>query len=163
MSAVVVLGRARAARPILGAVFAAISIIALFSLATRLFPGHLRVYDPTAIYRLAQPIGYWNGLAIFTAMGAILALGFAARGRALAWRALSGALVVVLLPTFYFTFGRAGWIALAAGVAFAVIIDPRRLQLTTALLVLAPGTVTAIWLAASTRRSRPASPDCCAS
>lgn len=151
VSALVVIGTNRSTRPILGGVLASIALLACFSLATRLFPGHLRIYDPTAVYRLAQPIGYWNALAIFTAMGALLALGFAARGRLLLVRALSGALLVVLLPTFYFTFGRAGWIALAAGVVVAVVVDPRRLQLLGTLLAVMPSSVTAVWLAADSR------------
>ena len=145
--AVLVLSRSKQARELLGGVLAGISIIALFSLATRLFPGRLRVYDRTSVYRLAQPIGYWNALAIFTAIGVILALGFAARGRLLATRLTSAAIVIFLLSTFYFTFGRGGWIALGVGLAVMVLIDPRRLQLLATLVVLAPGCVTAIWLA----------------
>jgi tetratricopeptide (TPR) repeat protein len=144
---VLAIGRTRSARYVLGGVLAGISLIASFSLATRLFPGQIQVFDASAVYRLAQPIGYWNALAIFTAMGAILALGFAARARLLAIRAISAALLAVLLPTFYFTFGRAGWIALAAGLLAAIIIDPRRLQLLVTLLVVAPAALAAIWLA----------------
>jgi hypothetical protein len=145
--AVVVLGRSGSARRLLGGLLVAISVIALFSLATRLFPGQLRVYDRTAVYRLAQPIGYWNGLAVFTAMGAILALGFAARGRLLVVRVMSAAVLVFLLPTFYFTFGRGGWIALGVGTAVVVLVDSRRLQLVATLLVLTPACAVAIWLA----------------
>ena len=145
--AIVVLAETDQARRLLGGALAGISVIALFSLATRLFPGRLRVYDRTSVYRLAQPIGYWNALAIFTAIGVILALGFAARGRLLATRVLSAAVVVFLLATFYFTFGRGGWIALGVGLTAMVVIDPRRLQLLATLLVLAPFSVTAIWLA----------------
>jgi O-Antigen ligase len=146
--AVVVIARTRSAQFVLGGLLAAISLIAAFSLATRLFPGQLQVYDRNAVYRLAQPIGYWNGLAIFTAMGSLLALGFAARAHRPAARALCAGLVIVLLPTFYFTFGRSGWIALAAGLVLAVLIDPRRLQLLTTLLVMAPASIAAVWLAA---------------
>jgi hypothetical protein len=135
------------ARWLLGGALAAISAVAAFSLATRLFPGHLRIYDPAFIYRLAQPIGYWNALALFTAIGALLALGFAARGRTIAVRAASAALLVVLLPTFYFTFGRAAWVALAAGLVFAIAIDPRRLQLLVTMFIVAPVVGCAIWLA----------------
>jgi hypothetical protein len=146
--AVVVIAHTRSARFVLGGLLAGISLISAFSLATRLFPGELQVYDRSAVYRLAQPIGYWNGLAIFTAMGVLLALGFAARARRRAVRAVCAGLVVILLPTFYFTFGRSGWIALAAGLAVAVLIDPRRLQLLVTLLVVAPASVAGVWLAA---------------
>jgi hypothetical protein len=146
--ALVVIAQTRSARCVLGGLLAGISLISAFSLATRLFPGQLQVYDRSAVYRLAQPIGYWNGLAIFTAMGALLALGFAARARLPAVRAVCAGLVVMLLPTFYFTFGRSGWIALAAGLVVAALIDPRRLQLLATLLVVAPASVAGVWLAA---------------
>jgi tetratricopeptide (TPR) repeat protein len=41
----------------------------------------------------------------------------------------------VLLPALYFTFSRGAWIALIAGLAAAVALDPRRLQLIVALVV----------------------------
>jgi hypothetical protein len=145
--AIVVLSETEHVHRLLGGALAGISVIAFFSLATRLFPGHLRVYDRTSVYRLAEPLGYWNALAIFTAIGIILAFGFAARGRLLATRVTSAAIVVFLVSTFYFTFGRGGWIALVVGLAVMVLIDPRRLQLLATLLVLAPSCVTAIWLA----------------
>jgi hypothetical protein len=145
--AIVVVAETEQARRLLGGALAGISVIALFSLGTRLFPGQLRVYDRSAVYRLAEPLGYWNALAIFTAIGVILALGFAARGRSFATRAISAATLVPLLATFYFTFGRGGWIALGVGLTVMVLIDPRRLQLLVTLLVLAPSCVTAIWLA----------------
>jgi O-Antigen ligase len=145
--AIVVLAETDQARRVLGGALAGITVIALFSLGTRLFPGQLRVYDRSAVYRLAQPLGYWNALAIFSAIGVILALGFAARGRSLAARAISAAILVPLLSTFYFTFGRGGWIALGVGLTVMVLIDPRRLQLLATLLVVAPSCVTAIWLA----------------
>ena len=145
--AIVVVAETDQARRVLGGALAGISVIALFSLGTRLFPDQLRVYDRSAVYRLAQPLGYWNALAIFSAIGVILALGFAARGRSLAARAISAAILVPLLVTFYFTFGRGGWIALGVGLTVMVLIDPRRLQLLATLLVVAPSCVTAIWLA----------------
>jgi len=144
---VLAIGRTRSVRYLLGGVLGGISLIALFSLGTRLFPNQIQVYDPGAVYRLAQPLGYWNALAIFTAMGMILAVGFAARGRSLFVRAASAAALPVLLPTFYFTFGRSGWIALAAGLLLAVIVDPRRLQLLLTMLVVSPAAVVSIWLA----------------
>src|SRR5204863_5459016 len=62
-------------------------------------------------------------------------------------RATSAGALVVLLPTLYFTFGRAAWIALAAGLLVAVTVDPRRLQLIAALLVLGPLPAAAVLLA----------------
>jgi hypothetical protein len=145
--AVALTARARFSRYVLGAVLAAISLITAFSLANRLLPDRVGIYDRTGIYRLAQPIGYWNGLALFAAMGALLALGFAARARTLGARSACAALLVLLLPTLYFTFGRAAWIALAAGLIAAAAVDPRRLQLVATLLALAPAPLAAVLIA----------------
>jgi tetratricopeptide (TPR) repeat protein len=149
IAGVLMLSRGRFARYVLGSLLAAISSIAIFSLLTRLAPDRIGVYDREAVYRLAQPIGYWNGLGIFAGMGALLALGFAARARSGAARAASAGVLVILLPTLYFTFGRAVWIALATGLVVAVAVDPRRLQLLAAVLVLAPLPSVAVVLASS--------------
>jgi hypothetical protein len=146
-SAVLLVSRSRFARRVLGSLLAAISLIATFSLLTRLVPDRVGVYDRSAVYRLAQPIGYWNGLGLFAAMGTLIALGFAARARTTAGRAAGAAVLVVLLPTLYFTFGRAAWIALAIGLAAAVAVDPRRLQLLTTLLVVGLAPAVAVLLA----------------
>jgi hypothetical protein len=145
--AVLILVRRATLSLFLGGLLVAISGVSVFSLATRLFPDHLGVYDRTAVYRLSQPLGYWNGLALFVAMGALLAAGFAARGRLIATRAASAAALVFLMPAFYFTFGRAGWVALAVGLVVAVAVDPRRLQFLATLLVIGPAAAIATWLA----------------
>jgi hypothetical protein len=130
------------ARFLVGAVVAATTVIACFGLATRLFPDRVGVFDSTSGYRLAAPIGYWNGLAIFCAIGAVTALGCAAHARTLVARAVAGAAIVVLVTTLYFTYGRAAWIAMGLGVVAAVAIDTGRLRLaTTAILVGAPTAV----------------------
>jgi O-antigen ligase/polysaccharide polymerase Wzy-like membrane protein/tetratricopeptide repeat protein len=147
VSAALLLSRARLARQLLGGVLAAISLIAGFSLLTRLAPDRVGVYDPEGIYRLAQPIGYWNGLGLFAAMGALIAFGLAARARTIPARAACAALLVVLLPTLYFTFGRAAWIALAAGAVAALAVDSTRLQLLAALLVVGPAPAAAVLIA----------------
>jgi hypothetical protein len=144
VSAALLLSRVRLARYLLAGVLAAISVICTFSLLTRLTPDRVGVFDPNAVYRLAQPIGYWNGLGVFAAMGALLALGLAARARAVPARAACAGLLVVLLPTLYFTFGRGAWIALGAGLVAAIAIDPARLQLLAAMLVLAPAPAAAV-------------------
>ena len=147
VSAVLLVSRGRFARHVLGGLLAAISLIATFSLLTRLVPDRVGVYDRSAVYRLAQPIGYWNGLGLFAGMGALIALGFAARARTTAARAASAAVLVVLLPTLYFTFGRAAWIALAIGLAAAVAVDPRRLQLLATLFIVGLAPAIAVLLA----------------
>jgi hypothetical protein len=144
-AALAVIGAGRDVRYLLGGLLCAIGAVSLFSLATRLVPDHVRVSDSTATYRLAQPIGYWNGLSIFTVIGVLLALGFAARGRSTLVRAAAAALLVPLLVTFYFTFGRTGWLALAAGVCAALLFDRRRVQLLALMLPLGAIGGVAVW------------------
>jgi hypothetical protein len=147
ISAALVVLRSGFVWELLAGVLVAISAIAVFSLATRVLPDRVGAYDSTTVYRLAQPIGYWNGLALFTGIGALLAFAFAARARSTVSRAACAAVLVVLLPTFYFTYGRGAWIALAAGLVVAVAVDRRRLQLLATLVAVGPAPALAVWVA----------------
>ena len=89
--AVLMLAPPRPVKPLLGPVCTATTVISAYALATRLFPGRVGSYDPLAIYRLNTPIGYWNGLGVFAAIGAVLALGFAARGTRAVTRGVAAA------------------------------------------------------------------------
>ncbi|MGH3080332.1 MAG: O-antigen ligase family protein [Gaiellaceae bacterium] len=123
---------------------AAIVLVSSYGLATRLFPDRLGTYDPIATYRLSEPLGYWNGLGAFAAMGALLALGIVARDRSLVARCLAGAAVPLLVSTVFFTFSRGAWVALGIGLLAAFAFDPHRLQLMVA--ALAVGVPTALVL-----------------
>ena len=82
-------------------------------------------------------------------MGVVLAVGLGATASSRAARAIAGALPVVLVPTLYFTFGRAAWLALAVGLAAALVLPSRRRPaLTSAILLAAPWTLFAVILAA---------------
>jgi MFS family permease len=146
--ALVLVVRASSVSAVLGGVLGGVVAASGYGLATRLFPDRLGVFDPVAGYRLSEPVGYWNGLGIFAAIGVVLAVGFAARARTPAVRAVAGAVPVVLLPTIYFTFGRGPWIALGLAVVAAVTLDPRRLQLLGVLVVVGAPAALAV-LAAS--------------
>jgi O-antigen ligase/polysaccharide polymerase Wzy-like membrane protein/tetratricopeptide repeat protein len=130
-----------------GGLAAGVVAISTYSLATRLFPDRIGVFDPLARYRLAEPIGYWNALGIFAVMGLLLSLGFAARGATVAGRAAAGLALPVLVTTLYFTFSRGAWIALAIGLVAAVAIDPRRLRFISVAAVLSPLLFLSVWLA----------------
>jgi hypothetical protein len=136
--------RRRSLRAFAGAVTAAVTAACLYGLLTRLFPDRFPAPAEIAGYRLAEPLGYWNGLGIFAAMGVLLALGFAARSRSLTGRAFAAAALVPLTLTLYFTFSRGGWIALAVGLAAIVVLDPLRLQLTLTLAAMAPAPAIAV-------------------
>ena len=121
---------------LLAATLGAIFLASGYGLLTRLFPERLGAFDPVAAYRLEEPLTYWNAAGLFAAMGALLALGFAARSQTLLARAVVSATLPIFLATLYFTFSRGAWIACAVGFAAALAIDPRRLQLLLAALVL---------------------------
>jgi O-Antigen ligase len=130
-----------------GALLAAIYSVAMYPLATRLFPGQLVAYPPSIGYQLAAPFGYWNALGVFVAMGVLLAVGFAAHGRTAALRAASAAALVPLACTLYLTFSRGAWLALAAAAVVVLALDPERLRVGVVVLALAPAPALGIVLA----------------
>ena len=131
---------------LLASVWAATVVACGWGVATRLFPEQLGSFDPVAGYRLSEPLGYWNALGIFAALGTLLAVGLAARSGPVL-RCLAGASTVVTVLALYFTFSRGGWMALFVGAAVAVAVDPRRLQLITTGLALLPWPALAVLLA----------------
>jgi hypothetical protein len=128
---------------------AGIVAVCLAGLLTRLFPSEGTGSDVILVNRLSDPIGYWNALGIFAAMGTLLALGAAAHGTRTVVRVGAAATAPVLLTTLYFTYSRGAWIALAIGALAAVAIDPRRLRLITTALLLAPPSAVAVAVCAS--------------
>jgi len=132
---------------LLGGVLFAIVVISGYGLATRLFPNRIGIFDPVAGYRLDGPIGYWNALGIFAVMGVLLALGFAGRGRSAITRGFGASALAILLPTIYFTYSRASWIALAIGLVALVAFERRRLQLVTAFALAAVAPAVAVLIA----------------
>ncbi len=147
LAAVLLLARREAIHLLAGAIFTAILLVACYSLSTRIFPDRLGVFDSISGYRLSEPIGYWNGLGIFLAIGVLLAVGFAARGRSIAVRLIAAGSLAILMPAIYFTFSRGAWIALGIGCLCALALDARRVQLASMLLLLAPVPAVATLLA----------------
>jgi O-antigen ligase len=147
LAAVFLLASSSTPRLLVGGVLAASTVVSAYALATRLLPDRLGQFDSVSGYRLSSPIGYWNVLGLFAAIGSLLALGLAARGKRPAGRALAASALPVLLSTLYFTYSRGAWLALALGLVFAVAIDPRRLQLLAAAAVVAPISILGVYLA----------------
>jgi hypothetical protein len=139
---------------LLRGVLAAITLVCVYGLATRLFPDRLGSYDPVATYRLSEPVGYWNGLGIFAAIGALLALGVVARDDGLARRCLAGAAFVILASTLYFTFSRGGWIALGLGYLAAFALEPRRLRTAVATIAVGVPAAVALWVCSAAEALR---------
>ena len=148
LAALVLVADRRSVGWLLGGLLSAIVVVCGYGLATRLFPGTFGISQPLGQYRLAEPIGYWNSLGLLAAMGAVLALALAASGSPRR-RAVAGAMPVILLPTLYFTFGRAAWVALAVGLVTVVsIARGRRRAVIAAGAVVAPWTALAVLAAA---------------
>ena len=133
---------------LLGGVLAGAVAVALYALATRLFPGRVGgAYDPSSGYQLAEPLGYSNALGLLTAIAILLAGGFAAHGSRLLMRALAAVLLVVLLPTLYFTFSRGALVALVVGAIVQIAADARRARLLATGLVLGAPALLGVFLA----------------
>jgi O-antigen ligase len=143
--------RAGSHRALLWGVWAGSTAVVLYGLLTRLLPGRLGSTSATAGFRLAEPVGYWNGLGCLAALTAILALGLATFGRPVAVRPLAAASLPLILPTLYLTFSRGAWLALAAAVVAFLALSDRRLAALVALFVLAAPVVAAVWLAERSR------------
>jgi tetratricopeptide (TPR) repeat protein len=131
----------------IGGILAGITGVAAYALATRLVPERLGHPDALAGNRLFEPLGYWNAVGCFAAMGSLLALGVAAHARSQSLRVPAAAALPILLPALYFTFSRGAWIALGLALIVTLAVDPRRLELATALLVVSPFSIVAVLLA----------------
>jgi hypothetical protein len=137
--------RGATAAVLLGGVLTAISAISLYALATRLFPDRIGTFDSVATYRLATPIGYWNGLGLLCVIGLLVALALAASSQSVPRAALAAAPAPVLAATLYFTFSRGSWLALAIGFVVGLALTPHRVRMTIAALALgAPAAVTVL-------------------
>lgn len=147
--AVLVATGPRRVEELLGGALGGIGAISAYALTTRLFPERFGTIDISSQDRLFAPIGYANALGAFAAIGLLLAIGFAVRGRSRGTRCGAAALVPVIAATQYFTFSRGADIALVCGIAVAIAVDSRRLALVTGLLGLAVPAGVAVWLGAS--------------
>ena len=138
---------------LLGGALTAITVVCTTALSIRLFPdsvhsgGVVFSADPQAAFKLAEPLGYSNALGALAAIGIAVALGVAARAETTVGSALAATSLPILASTLYLTFGRAAWLALGAGLAAALVVDPRRLQLVTTLVALTPAPTLAVLLA----------------
>jgi len=104
-------------------------LVSLLALGSRLFPD---LYPADAVDRVfpsirqQYPLNYWNGVAAFTGMTAVLAVGLSAHGRSRAGRAAALAVVPAVIAVTYLTYSRGGIVAVAVGVIALVILVPHR-------------------------------------
>ena len=142
VAATLLLARRRHVPLLLGTILASITAVAGYALATRLFPDAFDTFDRVAEYRLSEPVGYWNGLGIFCTLGVLIAIGMAAEATSVVARALAAASTVITALALYFTYSRGAWVALALGLAAALVLSPRRLRLAVVgLAVAAPASL----------------------
>jgi O-antigen ligase len=101
-------------------------LVTLYALGQKLFPGlhvpGLFTFDQTGpLGRLQEPLGYWNALALFVALGAPAALALAVAKERTPRARLSSALALqLMLTTIPFTYSRGGLGALAVALAIGV-------------------------------------------
>jgi hypothetical protein len=133
----------------IGGLAMAISAIAAVAAVSRLFPGSfpgrdLDAFLPAAATRLSFPLGYWNGLAIFVALGVPLLLSVAVVSRDTAIRGLALAPMPVIASVIYLASSRGGVAAATAGAAVFLVLTDRRWTAVTALATSALGSAVAI-------------------
>jgi hypothetical protein len=110
--------------------------VTAYALGQKLFPG-LRVtgvFDLNqtgALPRLQEPLGYWNALALFIALGVPTALALAADAtRSAPTRLASAAAVELMVLTIGLTYSRGGLLALAVALVVAVAAGGEALRTT---------------------------------
>lgn len=130
-------------RRVIGAVAAAIVVVSLVGLLSRLHPGWFSATDTPGILtereRLSYPINYWNGLAGLIAIGLPLLLQIATCARSALARGLAAAAIPALAMTIFLTLSRGGIAAAVISMAVFVVLTSDRLPKLIALLVTGAG------------------------
>jgi hypothetical protein len=149
VAAVLLTARRRSVQAVTAGVLAGIVVVSTYGLARRLLPDVIgppepRRFDAAALF---EPLGYSNAVGSVAALGAILALGFAARAASQAARAAGAVAVVLLITTLYLSLSRGAWLGLGAGLISTVALDRRRLQLLAVLMGVAPFAFAAVLVA----------------
>src|SRR3954452_13111715 len=135
---VLVGGQADRLRFAVRVVAAAIVVVAVCALASRLAPDHFHTAANFQNNRLSFPLTYWNALGILVAFGSILCLHLTcSREEPRTIRVLAAAALPVTVTTLFFTFSRGPIRACAVG-AIVYILVGRPRALLTGLLAAAP-------------------------
>ena len=140
--------RSSAAALLTGA-WAAIVLVCGWALLTRLVPDRYGVIYFGSGNRLSVPVGYWNSLGLFAAMGALLALALACESSSRVVRALAAGSLPLLVTTLYFTYSRGAWLSLGIGLVVALAAATRRVRLLTGLAAVVPWVALAVWRAST--------------
>ncbi|HLY49018.1 MAG TPA: O-antigen ligase family protein [Solirubrobacteraceae bacterium] len=149
--------RARALRQTTPALAAAIVVVGILALVSRLHPGLFAAASQTGSFlpgtarRLAWPLDYWNALAALLAFGLPLLLVLATSARTLYAQAAAAAGIPVVVLAGYLTFSRGGAIAGAVAVVVFLALAPERLP--KVVTTLAAGAGSALLISAASHRA----------
>ena len=124
-------------RALLAGVGFAVAIVSVYSLGDRLFFTHSIIRDPVSGTRLDVPLGYANALGIVAAFGLVLAVGLLVHARYRFEQVLWAAAPIVFASALALTQSRGAVLALAFGIAVFVLLEPKRAELSAAILLLA--------------------------
>lgn len=144
--ALVVLVRRGAEGQLLLLTHIAISAVVVYALARYLT--ETRTFDTFEGTLLADPLGYANAVGVLAAIGVVLGIGLLAQGRA-----AGAATVPALAAALPLTQSRGAVVALAIGLVTTVACADDASRFVRAALIVAPGSVLAAIVAATSRLS----------
>ena len=127
----------------------AVTATAIVALVSRLFPDsfgdrEFAVFLPGVVTRLSFPLGYWNGLAIFAALGVPLLLRVALVARTNLVRGLALAPIPVIGSVIFLASSRGGVVTALAGTLAFVLLTERRWSAVAAIAIAGAATGAAI-------------------
>jgi O-Antigen ligase len=143
--AIAVVGRKDAAA-LADGIALGIAAIVVVALASRFFPGLVSLSDfktllPTAYSRLSYPLNYWNGLAIFAALGCPLLLRTASGGRPAAVRGAAVAGIPAISVVIFLASSRGAAATAFVGAVLFVVLAGRWSALAAAIFAAAGSAV----------------------
>lgn len=148
----------RSRERLLTAVWLAIVVVSVWALLTRLVPDRFGVDYVGSGARLSAPVGYWNALGLYAAIGSLVGIALAIEARVRLLRLAAAASVPLLVTTVYFTYSRGAWVSLGCGLAVLIALDARRVRLAAGLAILASISALVVWRASATRSLTVAAP-----
>jgi len=144
----------RGMRHMVAAVGAAIALVGLIALGSRLQPDLISGGPPAeflvgAESRLSYPINYWNGLAELIAIGLPLVFYMAISSKSLVVRVAASGVLPALALALFFTFSRSGTGAAIAGVLVFIAFTSDRIKAIPTVLIASLGSVLLVVAASS--------------
>jgi hypothetical protein len=133
------------ARRMVGAVAAAVALVAAVAVLSRLHPSWFPAGDETAAFltsgreRLSYPLHYWNALAALVAMGLPLMLHLATGAKSAVARGFAGAAIPLLVLTIFLTLSRTGMAAAALALLIFLVFTSDRFPRLVGLAVTGAG------------------------